>query len=194
LDFDNRGLDRSDFQALISSVTTSLKRNGYKIESRTVTRTAFRAYFRFSDILYSFNISRHRNENLSIQIDTESQKFIYEPDKFMLNKFDVFQRIKVVPPDILLSQKLACIFLCPRKMGRDFFDVVFLLGKTAPNMDYLKEKVGIKDVADLKAKLIKICENIEFDKLARDLEPFLYDPAGVKRLYQFEEYIMSRLD
>ncbi len=193
LDFDNRGLDKSDFQALISTVTTSLKRNGYRIESRIVTRTAFRSYLKFPDILYGFNISSHRNEKLNIQIDTESQMFSYEPDKFILNKFDVFQRISVVPADILLAQKLACIFLRPRLMGRDFFDVVFLLGKTEPNMDYLREKVGIKDVADLRERLITICENIESDKLARDLEPFLYDPAGAKRLHQFVEFIISRL-
>jgi len=193
LDFDNRGLDQSDFKALISTVTTSLKRNGFRTESRTVTRAAFRSYLKFPDILHGFNISGHRDEKLNIQIDTEPQMFGYEPDKFMLNKFDVFQRISVVPADILLAQKLACIFLRPRLMGRDFFDVVFLLGKTEPNMDYLREKVGIKDVADLRKRLIATCENIEFDKLAADLEPFLYDPAGSKRLHRFEEFISSRL-
>jgi len=194
LDFDNRGLNKSEFQALISTVATSLKRNGYTTESRTVTRTAFRSYLKFPGILFSLNISRHRNEKLSIQIDTEPQMFNYEPEKFMLNKFDVFQRISVVPPDILLAQKLACIFLRPRSMGRDFFDAVFLLGKTEPNMDYLREKVGIEDIGDLRERLITTYQNIDIDKLARDLEPFLYDPAGAKKVRQFGEFIISRFD
>jgi len=116
-----------------------------------------------------------------------------KPDKFILNKFDVFQRINVVPVDILLAQKLACLFLRPRLMGRDLFDVVFLLGKTEPNMGYLREKVGISDAADLRERLVTMCETMDFDKLAGDLEPFLYDPAGAKRLRQFREYISSRL-
>lgn len=191
LDFDNRGLEKSDFDSLIKAVKTSLRRMGYKVEERSVCRIGFRSYFRFSDLLYEFKISRHRQEKLNIQIDTEPQKFDYKPEKFILNKFDVFQRINVVPPDILLAQKIDCIFSRSRIMGRDFYDTVFLLGKTKPNMDYLREKIGIKDRKDLKSKLMAKSKNINFVKLAKDFEPFLYDPKETKRILHFLEYIQT---
>jgi predicted nucleotidyltransferase component of viral defense system len=191
LDFDNRGLDKSDFDSLIAAVKKSLNRMGYKLEYRNVSRRAFRSHLKFSDILFDLKISRHRQENLNLQIDTEPQKFDYKPAKFIMNKFDVFQRISVAPSDILLSQKLYCIFSRPRIMGRDFFDSAFLLGKTSPNMDYIQEKMGIRNTKELKNRLITKCKDINFAKLAKDVEPFLYNPRETKRVLHFLEYIQS---
>jgi predicted nucleotidyltransferase component of viral defense system len=191
LDFDNRGLKRSDFDSLIATVKVSLTRMGYKVECRNVYRNAFRSYLQFSDLLFELKLSGHKQEKMNIQIDTEPQEFEYDPEKFILNKFDVFQRISVVPSDILLAQKIFCIFSRPRRMGRDFFDSVFLLGKTTPNMDYLREKMGIKDGKELKSFLIKRCKDINFEKLAKDIEPFLYDPRETKKVSHFLEYILS---
>ena len=38
-------------------------------------------------------------------------------------------------------------------MGRDFYDAIFLLGKTKPNIEFLKLKLDIKDSMDLKNKI-----------------------------------------
>ena len=189
LDFDNRGLEKIDFSVLNDSVMTALSRNGFEVESRTVFRKAFRSYLKFENILYDSKISRHKSEKLQIQIDSEPQDSEYEPDMFILNKFDVFQRIPVIPIDILLAQKIACVFLLPRKMGRDFFDIIFLLGKTKPNMEYLKAKLGIRDVVDLKTQLMKACDSVSLETLAKDVEPFLYDPEGAHKVRQFTELV-----
>lgn len=191
LDFDNLGLNKLQFGFLISSVLTSLRRNGYKLESRNVLRTVFRSYLKFSDILYESKISKHRHEKLNIQIDTEPQGFEYEPEKIILNKFDVFMRIQVVPPDILLAQKLNCLFSRPRLMGRNFYDAIFLFAKTKPNMDYLREKIGVKNHKDLISKILDRCQNVEFKKLARDVEPFLYDPQSADKVLHFPEFIKT---
>ncbi|MFC2166108.1 nucleotidyl transferase AbiEii/AbiGii toxin family protein, partial [Acidobacteriota bacterium] len=79
----------------------------------------------------------------------------------------------------------------PRSMGRDFFDSVFLWGKTTPNMDYLREKMGIKNNKELKSRLITKSKDINFAKLAKDVEPFLYDPRETKRVLHFLEYIQG---
>jgi predicted nucleotidyltransferase component of viral defense system len=52
LDFDNRALEKSDFDSLISTIKLSLSRMGYKLECRNVYRTAFRSYLKFSDLLF----------------------------------------------------------------------------------------------------------------------------------------------
>lgn len=38
-------------------------------------------------------------------------------------------------------------------MGRDFYDAIFLLEKTKPNIEFLKLKLDIKDSMDLKNKI-----------------------------------------
>jgi len=124
-----------------------------------------------------------------VQIDAEPQKFKYQPDQVFLNKFDVFLRIKVVPLDILLSQKIYAIFHRKRAMGRDFYDTVFLLGRSKPNFDFLQEKMAIKDLPGLKKKLLNKCQSLDFKHLAKDVEPFLFDPDKAKKVLHFCDYV-----
>jgi len=74
-------------------------------------------------------------------------------------------------------------------MGRDFYDTVFLLGRAKPNIKYLNDKLGIDDYGELKKKLIQKSKNLDFKKLAEDLNPFLINPGDKKRVLLFKEYI-----
>lgn len=190
LDFDNLGLKEEDFDQLTRSIQRRLSLEGYRLETRNVFRGAYRSYIRIADILFENGLSAHKEEKLLIQIDAESQEFRYQPEKFILNKFDVFLRIKVVPLDILLAQKIYAIFKRKRAMGRDFYDVAFLIGKTKPNYDYLRLKLGIIDT-DLKSEFLLKCSGLDFNQLARDVEPFLPIPNESKRVLFFYDYMKS---
>jgi len=193
LDFDNPGIGRRDFKTLSQSVKRTLELQGYTVELKNSYHDAFRAYFRFTGLLYASGISGHRDEKLMIQIDTEPQKVQYHPDKFMLNKFDVFSRINIVPADVLAAQKIYCIFNRTRPMGRDFFDVVFLLGKTSVNFNYLNQKLSIRNKADLRDKLLSLCAPLDFSRLAKDLEPFVYSKKELNRVLLFPD-VIQRID
>ena len=108
-----------------------------------------------------------------------------------MNKFDVFLRINVVPVDILLAQKIYAIFRRKCPMGRDFYDTVFLLGKTKPNPDYLRSKMDIKDMIDLKDRLLLKCKDFDFNQLSKDIEQFLFVPSDSKKVLFFYEYIQN---
>lgn len=193
LDFDNRGLSKEAFEELSNTVFTAMEREGYTVELKTTFGNAYRARYRFKNILFESGISGHQAEKLLIQVDTEPQRFPHEPDPVILNKFDVFLRIKAMPVDILLAQKLLCIFTRKRAMGRDFLDAVFLMGKTGPNLDYLEQKLKIESMTDLKAKLLARCEELDFELLARDVEPFIFDKKDVKKVRMFPEYVESAI-
>lgn len=189
LDFDNQGLQPDDFKGLVSQIIKRISRQGYNIESRVITKKAFRSYLKFPDILYKNKITRHKQEKLSIQIDMEPQKFRYSKDQFILNKFDVFKRINSVPIDLLLSQKILCVFTRPRLMGRDFYDIIFLLGKTRPNFSYLQKKIGIVNSDTLKKRLHEKCKNVDFNRLAREVSPFLFNSDDAQKVFLFPDYI-----
>ncbi|MBW2641019.1 MAG: nucleotidyl transferase AbiEii/AbiGii toxin family protein [Deltaproteobacteria bacterium] len=193
LDFDNPGISRHDFEALSQRVKRALELQGYTVELKNTYQDAFRASLRFPGLLHASGISGHRDEKLLIQIDTEPQEVQYKPDKFILNKFDVFSRINIVPADILVAQKIFCIFNRSRPMGRDFFDVVFLLGKSDVNFDYLTRKMSIRNKKELRDRLLLQCDQLDFGRLAKDLEPFVYSKKEVNRVLMFPDFVRQEI-
>lgn len=193
LDFDSPGIGRDDFKALSQMVKNKLGLQGYTIELKYTFNDAFRAYLRFPGLLHTTGISGHLDEKLLIQIDTEPQEFQYKRDTFILNKFDVFSRINVVPADILAAQKIFCIFNRRRPMGRDFFDVVFLLGKTEVNFDYLAQKMAIRNRRELREKLRLRCAQLNFKRLVKDLEPFVYSNKDLNRVLMFPDFVQQKI-
>ncbi|MCK4574972.1 nucleotidyl transferase AbiEii/AbiGii toxin family protein [candidate division WOR-3 bacterium] len=189
LNFDNRGLEEKDFDQLVMIIQKKLQLEAYAIETRNVFKGAYRSYIKISNILFENGLSNHREEKMLIEVDAEPQGFSYRSDKIILNKFDVFLRINVVPTDILLSQKLYAILMRKRALGRDFYDAVFLLGKTKPNFDYLKLKLKIRNMKDLEYKLLLKCKDLDFQKLAKDVEPFLFVSGDSKKVLYFCDYI-----
>ena len=193
LDFDNLGVTAKKFEKLTEFIVKKLKREGYAVEVKNVFKGAFTAYLRIPKVLYEYGLSRHKEEVLLIKLDAEPQRFKYKVSKHIINKFDVFSRINTVPVDVLLSQKIYAIFNRKRPVGRDFYDTVFLLGKTKPNFSYLNSKLKIKASADLKSKLFRKCKDLDFKQLAGDVEQFLFTPSDSKKVKSFYDYIDKHL-
>jgi hypothetical protein len=92
--------------------------------------------------------------------------------------------------DILLAQKFYAILNRQRNKGRDFFDVVFILSKTdSPNYDYLSVKANISNAKQLKERILEKCSRIDMEAMAKDVQPFLFDPTDTKKVVLFPEYI-----
>jgi len=191
LDFDNQGLNKGDVKKLTALIRRKLGLEGYAVEIKNVFKKAYCVHIKIKNILFEYGISGHKQEKLLIKIDAEPQRFEYRGDKVILNRFDVFTRVNVVPVDILLSQKLYAIFNRKRVMGRDFYDAIFLSGKTRANMDYLKAKVKIKNGDDLKKKLLLRCAGLNFKSLVKDVEQFVFRPGDAKKILMFTDYVNS---
>lgn len=191
LDFDNIGLKKTNFENLTAFIQKKLNLQGYAIQIKNSFKGAYRSCIRVSNILYENKLSSHKEEKMLIYLDVEAQKFNYRPDKVILNKFDVFTRINVVPINIILAQKICAIFMRKRPMGRDFYDAIFLLGKTKPNLEYLKLKLKISGFDELKKKLLEKSVDFDFKHLAKDVAQFLFSPSDAKKILLFNEYIKS---
>lgn len=189
LDFDNFNLSEQDFESISSVISKDLEKEGYEVEIKNTYKGAFHCYIRFPELLFKEGLSGHREEKILIQLDTEPQHFDFKPERHILNKFDVFTEILTTPQEILLAQKFYAILNRPRPKGRDFFDVVFLLGKTKPNYDYIKLKLDIDSPKDLKSAILKRCNEIDMAEMARDVAPFLFDAKDEKRVRLFVEYL-----
>lgn len=191
LDFDNFNLEEGEFKILAEKVRTELETQGLKTEISMMGKDAYRCNIKFPKILYEHEISPHEEEKILLRIDSLAHGFKYEPDKKILNKFDVFSEIFVTPLDILLSQKIFAAVNRQRAKGRDFFDIVFLLSKTKPNYEYLKLKLGIDNFSDLRKKIIDLTKDLDFIKLGRDVKPFLFNSTDSKKVELFGDFIKN---
>jgi predicted nucleotidyltransferase component of viral defense system len=189
LDFDNFGLSEKEFEELTEEVKNGMQKLGFAVEIRNVFKGAFRCYLKIPKILLDNELSLMPDEKILIQIDTAPHDFQYKPDKVIINKFDVFTQIFVTPLDILLSQKIFTIFNRKRAKGRDFFDTIFLFGLAKPNYDYLKLKIGVDNWLDTKEKLLLELKKMDLELLAKDVEPFLFNPSDSKKVMLFSEYL-----
>jgi predicted nucleotidyltransferase component of viral defense system len=190
LDFDNFKLSMDDFNSITVIVRQQLEMLGYDVEIRNVQKGAYHCYIRFPELLYNEGLSDHKEEKILIQLDTESHEFEYIPDQPVINKFDVFTQINSTPVDILLAQKFFAVINRKRNKGRDFFDIVFLLGKgNTPNYSYLKAKTGIANPDDLRSVVVEKCRNLSMEEMAADVKPFLFNPKDEKKILLFPRYM-----
>jgi len=190
LDFDNFALSEDEFINLSKIIQKDLTLEGLEVEINTVTRNAYRIKIRIPKLLFDSGISAHNSHKIFIQVDTVPQNFEYIPEKPLLNKFDVFTQITAVPKDLLLAQKIFASVNRKRIMGRDFFDIVFLHGLGAkPNFAYLKKNVSVDNQADLKKYMLEKTASLNFEELARDVEPLLFDPRDMKKVLLFREFM-----
>jgi predicted nucleotidyltransferase component of viral defense system len=193
LDFDNLDLTEAEFNEISTEINAQLQRLGYTVETRTVARGAFHCYIKFPGMLLEQKLSGFAEERILIQLDTEPQHFDFAPESVILNRFDVFTRLNVTPLDVLMAQKCYAILNRPRNKGRDFFDLVFLMGlDIRPNEAYIQAKLNISNRDDLVEALLAKCDSLNFKEMTRDVAPFLFNQADNKRVELFSEYLKSK--
>ncbi len=189
LDFDNFNLSEAEFHNISNIIKGKLNKQGYDVEIKNVLSGVFHCYVRFPKLLFNESISGHIEEKILIQLDTEPHLFEYKPQKYILNKFDVFTGISIVPPDILLAQKFYALINRKRKKGRDFYDIIFLLKTVRPNYNYLKQKLNIDNEKDLRDRVLSEISDIDLKVMANDVQKFLFYADDIKQLILFREYI-----
>ena len=188
IDLDNFDLSWQEFEEVIQRVKRFFELEGFEIEVRNVAKGAYRCYMRFPELLYEQGISPYRQEKILIQVDTAAQGFEYQPEIRILNKFDVFTEIRVIPLNVLLSQKIYTAANRKRAKGRDFFDITFLFSRTSPDFGFLSQKMGIDTVDSLRREILERIDDYDFQELARDVAPFLMNKDQIKRVEKFREF------
>jgi len=79
--------------------------------------------------------------------------------------------------------------LLSRKKGRDFYDAIFLLSKTKPNYDFLKERQNISNGKELKKQLLKTIEETNLSLKAQDFKDLIFEPGDNKKILLFKEFV-----
>lgn len=190
LDFDNISLNESDFEKVAQEIQKKLEREGYVTELKMVMKGAWHCYMKFPGLLFDEGLSGYKKEKILIQLDTEPQDFSYEPERFILNRFEVFTTILTTPLSLLMAQKIYAIINRDRNKGRDFYDLIFLMSRNiTPNYSYLENKINVSEGQILKKTILEKCSKLDMKKMAEDVEPFLFDSAAKKKVVLFEDVV-----
>ena len=194
LDFDNFGLSFAAFQALLGKALSEMRLKGFELETKFLRKgDNYHLYVKFPRLLFSLGLSGHGEEKIFVAVDAQKKKKIVKTEIGLLNKFGVFRNVVVNPPEVLMAQKLLAILYRPRAKGRDFYDVSFLSGKAKPDFAYIKKTTGLNK-EQFSEKMIERCEKMNLNNLAKDVEPFLFDPGQKERVVLFRESLASILN
>jgi len=192
LDFDCKDLSEDEFRSMTDGVVRYLQQSGWAVETRDRNNpklTAYRRSLYFPQLLIDLGLTGHREERFLIKVEAQDQGVVYTPEVAMVNRMGFFFGIKVPPLDVLLSMKLCAVL--SRQKGRDFYDTVFLLSKTGPNMDFLQVRTGISSIEELKAALSSCLQSVDLHKKKQDFVHLLFNETNAERILQFEAVIQN---
>ena len=189
LDFDIKEIDKEEFLQMSEDVIQFLKRNGYKVESKDKNSpklTAFRRNIYFPKFLFDLGLSGHRDERFLIKIEAQDQGVNYTPEIKNIRGCGYYFPFPVPPDAVLCAMKVTA--LLERGKGRDFYDLMFLLGQTKPDYDFLEKRTGIKNADEFKSEVKKRLRNTDLKIKTKDFEHLLFNKENNKRILRFEEF------
>jgi hypothetical protein len=142
-------------------------------------------------MLQQWSLTGHRDSVLRIKVDTQPQNFDVVPDRRILSRLDVFVPVLMTPVPVLLGQKFTALLRRPRTMGRDIYDISWLLGQAKPDYAYLEAKAGILDAAHLRQVVLDKLATLDIAALRTDVLPFLPSPAEADRITLFADLMRT---
>ena len=178
------GLGRQGFDTLVGTVRRFLELEGFEVELRR-GRGAFRCHLRYPDRLFNLGFSPLRKEEFRIRVGRVAEEDQYPPEFMILDMFDVFTQIRAIPVNLLLSQKIYTAVNRERPRGRDFYDISFLLGSARPDMGFLREKLGVETVEDLRWTIVERMDRLDTVDMAEEVAPYLPESSQLKRMEAF---------
>lgn len=191
-DFDCKDLCEEEFMAMTDSVVSYLRQNNIDVETcdrPNPKLTAFRRNLYFPEMLFNLGLTGHHEERLLLKIEAQDQGVAYQPVVATVNRMGFFFSVQVPPLDVLCAMKFAAIL--SRQKGRDFYDVIFLLSKTKPNMDFLQARTGISSIEELKNAVSERLKGIDLSQKQRDFSHLVFNEHNAGRVLKFADVIAS---
>ena len=190
LDFDCKELSEEEFMAMTDSVVSYLRQNNIDVETRDKANpklTAFRRNLYFPEMLFDLGLTGHKEERLLLKVEAQDQGVTYQPIVANINRMGFFFSVQVPPLDVLCAMKFAAIL--SRQKGRDFYDAIFLLSKTKPNLDFLSARAGISSVDELKTAITERLKDIDLNHKKRDFSHLVFNEHHAERILRFPDVV-----
>lgn len=180
-----------DFLGIISSLAYELELYGLDVEAKNRAEKAVQSSFlRFSHVLKALNLTPLKDQKLSIRIEVDSNPPRgWKTQSSLLNRVYIFPVLHFDLPSLYATKLHACFYRKFTK-GRDFYDLLWYLGrKTKPNFTLLNRAIQQTEGLDLRLNeknlarfLLEKLEGVDFDVVQKDVARFLEDKKELKLL------------
>lgn len=201
LDFSLVNKEGYDFGQMLSEIKRSFENANYAVSVKFKSeKTVNTALLKFPEILHLAGLSHRANQNLTIKIDVDTN-----PPKggalatSLINKYFPVTFTHYDLPS-LFAGKLSAIFTRPYVKGRDYFDLVWLLGRfkgLEPNFTLLNNALlqtgnSLRVTpSDWKRKVLEKIESVSWQGVIDDVKRFSEDPLFIESMKP--EYVKSLL-
>ena len=125
----------------------------------------------------------------NIDVETRDKPNPYQPVVANINRMGFFFGVQVPPIDVLCAMKFAAILA--RQKGRDFYDTIFLLSKTKPNLDFLSARAGISTIDELKTAIAERLKDVDLNHKKRDFSHLVFNEQNAERILQFPDVVAA---
>lgn len=189
LDFDCKNLSKAEFVQMSGKVIRYLEQNGYRVELRDKENpklTAFRTNIYFPEFLFELGLSGHKEERFLIKIKAQDQGVDYTPTVVNIKGCGYYFPLPVPSDSVICAMKAAA--LLDRAKGRDFYDLMFLLGQTLPDYNFLAKRRGIESLEELKSAIYEVLECTDLNVKMKDFEHLLFNRNNSRRILRFKEF------
>jgi len=180
-----------EFSEMISTVEREFGLSGLEIKAKNrINKTVQGSMLKFPSLLKKMGLSPLESQNLSIELEVDSNP----PQGWHIETSLVTKTyvLNIMHPDLpsLYATKLHACFFRKYLKGRDFYDLVWYLGKKIkPNYLLLNRAIeqtqgksaGLNE-STIKDFLISRVKKIDFDAAKKDVERFLEDKTELKLL------------
>ncbi len=201
LDFNYLGVLKKEhlYEIMIYIQKSLLKENikcEFSIHKSEETYFHFKIYIQFINILQFYGCSGkifknlHEFEKLSIQLDFQNLgKKNYPVEKKVISKFAKQFIFNTTTLDMFLAEKSNAILYRKNARARDFFDYMCLIFAGAKiDLNYLADRdILVKSKDEYKKKMFQKIQETDFEKLTKQLSPFLFNIEDVQIMNNFQD-------
>ena len=190
LDFDCKNLSKDEFMEMTDSVLSFLIRNGYSVEAKDSYSNKLRAFRRsiyFPEFLFELGLSGHREERFLIKIESQDQQINYKHKMATIKGCGLYFMFPVPVDEVLCAMKVSA--LLSRQKGRDFYDVMFLMGQATPDFDFLSAQRGINNMDELKQAFENMLQSVNLSHKAKDFEHLAFHKSSTRRILLFGDFV-----
>ena len=190
IDFDCKDFTEDEFFEMTNNILLYLSRYGFRVEAREKSGdklTAYRRSIYFPGFLYELGLSGHKEERFLIKVESQDQQIKYQPKMANIRGCGFFFSFPVPEDQVLCSMKISA--LLSRSKGRDFYDVMFLLGQTTADYTFLSDKCGISNLSELKTAFAGLLNRVDLSQKVRDFEHLVFDKRNSTRILLFSEFV-----
>lgn len=178
LDFDAASASHAEWRRILESSAHGLASLGIDAELRTREKGRLLAgEMRFGGFLQYYGTGAARGEKLVIKCEANRPRWRLTGESRVIAGYGEMFPVRFASPGLFFAEKIGA--LRERRQGRDVYDVFFMAGKRwIPDPAVLKARGVEAGPAEAILKRVGVWDGRDLARMARSLEPFLFDPAG----------------